>query len=613
MPDNTIVDSYSLIQSKIHSLKGQYQFLRGKPDDYVFSALCIKNSIYKNPSLNLSEEVLSACIVDGSHDGGADFLLLDPNNNEASDLIIGQAKYYSEISTETAKNAINKMIDFYLNMRSGNYGNTREDVIRRFTILNAEVGDESKIKFMLYVSAKQNSIKIKSLEKVLKERIESTESYELSVFFAKDIEEEIKDAESRRPSVEEGKLILDSPNNALWYSDDEAVVVNISAKSLKKLYAKEGTNLLAKNLRYFIKGKSDVNTDVKDTIKNGPDSFWYKNNGITIVCDSFKIDGKELKLKNFSIVNGGQTTYLIFKNGPDESMDDFFIVCKVISAQGDTDDEKSLFVLDIAKATNSQKPIKQSDLKANAPEQIRFANAMKDSGVFYKTKRGEEIPSIYKIDYKNSDISDVGKLSLAGIFQLPAASRNKPSSFYNDKFYEPTFNNNQNLVSKYMRDLLYIDFYFRKRFLYKKNSMHEGAAILPFAHNSRTICIAFVALGARIMLGNISGFESIIAHAGEEGFYDSYLYPVLNNYDNLPHFIKPEVFNNSKDELDSFLFNLFERLVKEGYKSYESAHSYDPSLNETNYLKKDSNYFKLLKQSWYDLEESLKNNKDLFI
>jgi len=549
-----ITDSYNYIQQKVRAIKTQYQFLRTKPDDYAFSAVCIKNSIYKNPALHLEEDFLRSAIVDGSYDGGADFILLDPNNSEASDLIIGQAKYCTVISTEIAKNAINKMVDFYLNMKGANYRNIREEVIRRFTTLNAEVGDESKIKFVLFTSASKNSIRLSTLEKVIKERLDGEEKYELQVFFGSDVEDEIKAAESRRPCVEEGKLIIDLANNVLEYGDNEAVVVNISAMSLKRIYAQHGTNLLAKNLRYFIKGKSDVNTEVRNTIKNCPETFWYKNNGITIVCEEFKVDSKELKLKNFSIVNGGQTTTLIFKSDLDEQMDDFFVVCKVISAKGNTEDERSEFVLSVAKATNSQKPIKLSDLKANAPEQIRFASTMNEVGIYYKTKRGEEIPAAYREDYKNTDVAGVGKLSLAGIFQLPAMSRNKPSASYNDRFYNPTFNTNQVKVSKYIRDLLYVDNYFRKGFLTKYDQAHRGMNVITFAHNARTICISFVALASRILQANLDSFERVIDHAGGDDFYENKLYPVLKNFENLNYILKPSIFEENRDILDGHLY-----------------------------------------------------------
>lgn len=88
----------SIIKQKIHTIKSQYPFLTNKSDDFAFSAVCIKNSIYKNPSLILTNQFLEDSIIDGTNDGGADFIMLDPNNKDAADLIIGQSKYYSSIS-----------------------------------------------------------------------------------------------------------------------------------------------------------------------------------------------------------------------------------------------------------------------------------------------------------------------------------------------------------------------------------------------------------------------------------------------------------------------------------------------------------------------------------
>lgn len=116
-----------------------------------------------------------------------------------------------------------------------------------------------------------------------------------------------------------------------------------------------------------------------------------------MICDDFYIDGNEVKLRNFSIVNSGQTTYMIHKSASINSEHDLFLPCKIIKIVGDTEDEKNSFSLSIAKATNSQKAIKPVDLKANSPEQVRFARAMREVGVFYQTKRGETVPAAFRL------------------------------------------------------------------------------------------------------------------------------------------------------------------------------------------------------------------------
>lgn len=604
---------FTTISDRIKTIQGMYPSLKSNTDDYVFSAVCIKYSIYKNPALILNEIELNDAIVDGTADGGADFLLLDPNNSEASDLIIGQAKYWSSFTAENAKNAVNKMIDFFQKMRASDFNNVRPEVVSRFQKLYAETGDESKFVFALYVSAPQNSIKLKTLKKIVEDRLGDEDRFELRVFFGSDVEDEIREAESRRPYVEKGFLKLDEKGNCLEYGED-AAIVNISANSLKKLYATHLNNLLSMNLRFFTK-KQDIDSEIKLTMSDSPDSFWYKNNGITIICEDYDVDGRELKLKNFSIINGGQTTYLIYKNGPTDEEEDFYIVCKVIRAQGNTQEEKDQFILDIAKATNSQKAIKDTDLKANSKEQLSFGRAMREKGVYYKTKRGEDIPSNYKKDFQHTDYPGTGKLYLAGIFQLPAKSRNKPSTMKEVKYYNPIFLTKDQNSSGLIRDLLYVDSFFRNTYIPEFDKKHAGNPILSFANNSRTICIAFVGLAARLLQNNIDGneFVRLIGVEVNDSYYEDSVYPKLKKFDEMTCIIKPSAMNGNKDVLDEKLSTLFEKLIREGYKAFNASKVSNSSLVESNYLKKDSSYYQILSGSWMDLMDVIESCKDIFV
>ena len=44
-------NAYQTIRDKIQGMKSTYPSLRTKSDDYVFSALCVKANLYKNPAL----------------------------------------------------------------------------------------------------------------------------------------------------------------------------------------------------------------------------------------------------------------------------------------------------------------------------------------------------------------------------------------------------------------------------------------------------------------------------------------------------------------------------------------------------------------------------------
>ena len=599
---------YEFIQNKIHTMKDSFPSLRAKADSYIFSALCAKSHFFKNPALLLEESDIEEMIVDGQYDGGVDILLTDPSS-ENSDLIIAQSKYHTSVTFDDVLNAMTKMASFYKDMIQGHYELVNGKVQQRFLTLYSELGEDSKIHFVFYTSALQSGINKARIEKKFRELFSDSNQFEVSLLFGKDIEEEIKESESRRATVEQGKLNIDAANNYLLYGDD-AAIVNVSAFSIKTLYAQHNIQLLARNLRYHIAGR-DIDKGIDDTIRNSPESFWLKNNGITIVCSDFKIDGKIVKLHNFSIINGGQTTYMIHKSRNVDENNDFYLPCKIIKTEGETEDEKNAFSLAIAKATNTQKPIKQVDLKANSPEQVRFSQAMREVGVFYQTKRGEVVPKAYKELYLNSSLIEIGKLSLAAIYQIPCISRSKPSSLYLPQYYDKVFDGNQMQIAKLSKELLYIDFYFKKIFQKKfdrdNTTMPDSNTRISFAHNSRTICIAFVAFASRYYYGNItdSDLDAIFVAARHDSSLDGRVYDIFSNIENISYFIPTNIFNQ-KDIYDTILDELFKTIINAGITSFSIASRYDVSLNATNYLKKDKNYYAILADNWPNIRTEIK-------
>ena len=177
------LDTYSYIQQKIDALKSDFPFLRDKPNDYVFTALCVRANFFKNPSLEFNEQTISEIIVDGQYDGGVDALLLDPNSEE-DDLVLIQSKYYQHITYDDVRDAIQKIMLFYSDMEHGNYQNVNSIVQRRFLTLNAEVSDDSKIRFVFYTSSSKNRIRTDRIEKIVKDYFHDNDKFEVSLFYA---------------------------------------------------------------------------------------------------------------------------------------------------------------------------------------------------------------------------------------------------------------------------------------------------------------------------------------------------------------------------------------------------------------------------------------------
>lgn len=547
----------------------------------------------------LNEEDFAEMIVDSPNDGGADILLSDPNS-EGSDLVIGQSKFYKTISSEQVLNTMRKMADFYKDMTAGKYEQFNSQVQRQFLTLNAEVGEDSKIHFVFYTSALQKkSIDKADIKKKFREQFTNSSAIEVSIFFADDIKKEIVNAQAQRPTIESGKILIDDKDNYLLYGD-KAIIVNVSARSIKDLYARHGTNLLSLNLRYHING-GKIDKEIRETIKNNPESFWLKNNGITIICDDFELDGCEVHLENFSIVNGGQTTYVLDKS---KTQNDFWLSCKIIKTEGTTEKEKNAFSLEIAKAANAQKPIKDADLKANAPEQRSFAQAMRAIEVFYQTKRGEKIDRQFADSYLHTKLLDIGKLCLAAIFQLPCKSRSKPSSVYSPEYYDPIFNGNQAQVAQICKELLYVDYYFTKKFLPKfdrdNKDLPDASDRTSFAHIARTICVAFTALAARYHQGNFTD-KDITALIYSSTSPD--VYKKLRNLDDIKFLLPIKLYT---DDYDAALDKLFVAIIEEGVTIYSlKRDEQNKSLTAANFLKNDENYYLILRKRWPTLKREI--------
>lgn len=597
--------AYNEIMNKINLLKKQYPSLSSQADNYIFSALCVKVHFYKNLELLLSENDFADIIVDAQSDGGTDVILSDPNA-EGSDLVIGQSKFYKTISKDTVIEAVSKMARFYKEMLAGHFELFNERVSSRFLTLYSDIGEESKIHFVFYTSASKKNIDTVQIEKMFCEQFSDSSMIELSLLFADDILDEISDADSAKQIVQKENIPIDEKNNYLLYGDD-AAIVNVSAFSIKQLYAEHGKTLLAHNLRYYVKGKAEktVDDDISKTIKENPASFWLKNNGITIICDSFEIDGNIVKLRNFSIVNGGQTTYQLHKSKNLDAKHDFWLPCKIIKVIGNTEQEKDNFILEIAHAANSQKAIKPADLIVNAPEQRRFAQAMREVKIFYQTKRGDEIPPKYRVAYLHTKLEEVGKLCLAAIFQEPCKSRNNPSvSYKKDKpYYNLIFNRNQAQVAQICKELLYIDYYFSKKFLPKFKRDNEADLnaenIRPFASISRRTCVAFVALAARYYQGNITdeNLTILIQHN-----YSADLYKKLCDIGDLNTLLPIKLYT---DDYDAALSKLFTTFIKNGARIYKTARKYNNKITETNFFKSDKNYYDILEDNWDIFKEEI--------
>ena len=136
------------------------------------------------------------------------------------------------------------------------------------------------------------------------------------------------------------------------------------------LYESHNTSLLENNVRVFLSATRKANKAIRQTIgsNDGEDAhkFFSFNNGISATAEEIKIEkGEIVKINDFQIVNGGQTTATIhYSRKRDKfSLKEVYIAVKITELKKNKD--YSTIVNKISQAANTQSAVSESDFFAN--------------------------------------------------------------------------------------------------------------------------------------------------------------------------------------------------------------------------------------------------------
>jgi Mn-dependent DtxR family transcriptional regulator len=158
--------------------------------------------------------------------------------------------------------------------------------------------------------------------------------------------------------------------------------------------------------------KVEVNAGMKEVITGkSAHLFGLLNNGITIIADSVDIVSTEVTLTNYQIVNGCQTSNVIFECIDEIKAENIYIPIRLI---GTKDEETKNAII---KATNSQTGLKPEQLLALTAEQ----KALEE---YYKAKRDQNRFDLYyerrTEQYRNDEIQKTKIINIP--FQIKAVS-----------------------------------------------------------------------------------------------------------------------------------------------------------------------------------------------
>ena len=188
-------------------------------------------------------------------------------------------------------------------------------------------------------------------------------------------------------------------------ADYESYLTVLPGGHLARIYDRWGSRLLEQNVRVFLQARGNVNRGIRNTIESTPEMFFAYNNGITATAESVETvespNGLLLTgMRNFQIVNGGQTTASIHAALRNREVDlgRVFVQMKLSIV----DPDRALEIVPkISEYANSQNRVSAADFFSNHPFHVRMEGfsrrlyapssdgSFRQSKWFYERARGQ--------------------------------------------------------------------------------------------------------------------------------------------------------------------------------------------------------------------------------
>lgn len=160
-------------------------------------------------------------------------------------------------------------------------------------------------------------------------------------------------------------------------SDYQSWLAIIPGLALADIYEKYGARLLEQNVRSFLQFTGKINKGIRNTILKEQHMFMAFNNGIAATAEEVSItdlpnnQGKAItQVKDFQIVNGGQTTASVYHTWKKDKVDISKVFVPVKLTIVKNRDNFSEIVGRIAEYANTQNRVSASDLSSNRENHV---------------------------------------------------------------------------------------------------------------------------------------------------------------------------------------------------------------------------------------------------
>ncbi len=443
--DELIEDYYN----KFVGLPSDKPIVRQNQKNDAFEIVVLETLYGKEKGINISKngknsiDLLSKLIVAPPDDGIDIVIEREEIDGNSYDFVQVKNSILSQLDIQQTLSYMEKTISNYLKKPTSVNTNLRE--VLSNTSFSAS--DKSNCRYILVHRGDRNFFKNQNENKEI-------------VITGTELEMIREGLNSSVPKVPMESFDADAFNNFILYEesqDNPAILMNICGYDLARLALKYtntslGRNILfGQNLREAL-AKSNTYEGMAKTIRTEPEKFWFYNNGITVIAENYdtkyEATGKKvdkLALKNFSIINGAQTTSALGKFLKEATMDEntndidklkkVFVLARILKV---TDED---FKSKIAIYNNTQNPITTRDMASNREEQLQLYNGLINGmapNIYVEIRRGMKAPSDVRL-YKHQSTTNVelAQLAFAGFMLDPYVAKDKKTAIF-DTDYKQT-------------------------------------------------------------------------------------------------------------------------------------------------------------------------------
>ncbi|AWK85003.1 AIPR family protein [Azospirillum thermophilum] len=204
---------------------------------------------------------------------------------------------------------------------------------------------------------------------------------------------------------------------------EESYVVTARAKDfVRNVLSDKNDNLqkriFEQNVRDYIGADAEVNAEILETLSHADKQkrFGMLNNGITIVSPDVRVQGNEFYLRNFQIVNGCQTSHLLFESRKELS-EDVTVMLKVIETS------EPAVVDEIVRSTNRQTKVQDDQFLATL-------DCMRSIEKFFNARGADEEHRLYFERRKNQFWNEDSTPAEIRVFDIKSIARCTGAMFF---------------------------------------------------------------------------------------------------------------------------------------------------------------------------------------